>query len=430
MNETNEMNETNSTTNPTSNACDPVAIIGFGIAGYNAAAGLRMQGYKGAIDVFSTNNERPYSPIMTSYYASGNATYQDCFPWDQDKIDRLGLTVHDLCPVQQIDASSHSIHTPKGTFPYSKCIIASGSAPVRIPFAAECAYGPLVLRTMQDAQALHDALAEEGCKRVLISGASMVAVKMLEAVLRAGKEATLVGRQSHILSRSAFPEAAERFERCVLAQGAELLLNNSIEHMSAIEDAAHPFGRILRVKFSSGEERDFDLVLVAHGMKGNLEFLDKGIDCQEGILVDEFMRSSDPDIYAAGDVAQATEIVSGERKAVGIFKNAALQGQCAGRAVAAEIAGMAPDARFAYQGSLMSNTITCNDALFLSAGACTMPDNGHLEADVDEEMTVVRLFEDDRLIGFNISCDHDQPGGRAYELSGMLTRQIREEASR
>lgn len=125
------------------------------------------------------------------------------------------------------------------------------------------------------------------------------------------------------------------------------------------------------------------------------------------------MRSSDPDVYAAGDVVQATELISGEKRIVGIWKNAALQGACAGRAIAAELAGNEPS-RPCLE-SLAMNTICVRETLFISAGTIMLDDNSRVETEVDDTMTVVRIFEGDgdtrRLTGFNIACDVDEAAG-------------------
>ena len=152
-----------------------------------------------------------------------------------------------------------------------------------------------------------------------------------------------------------------------------------------------------------------------------------------GVIVDKFMRSSDPDVYAAGDVVQATELISGDKRIVGIWKNAALQGACAGRAIAAEFAGNEPSRP--CPESLAMNTICVRETLFISAGTITLDDNSRVETEVDDAMTIVRIFEtspDDteRLVGFNIACDTDEPGGDAYDLGAMLTMRIREDCAR
>lgn len=408
----------------------PVSIIGFGAAGFNAAVALRTGGYTGPIRVFSDIDTLPYSPILTSYYAAGELDYEDCFPWSQAEVDELDLDIVHDGPVTRLDTEAHLVCTEHGSYPYSKCVISSGSVPTPVGFPRECGYDPLMLRTMDDAQRLKDAITNPGCRRMLVSGTSMVSLKTVEACLERGVDVTLVGIMDHVLDMNALPQAAERFERGLVAQGVSLRLANPIKAVEIAADDAHPLGRRLEVTFANGDVESFDEIFVAHGMRNNLDFVEEGsLAVDRGVIVDEFMRSSDPDVYAAGDVVQATELISGDKRIVGIWKNAALQGACAGKAIAAELAGQAPTAT--YGASFAMNTITVQDTLFISAGTIQLTDDSRVETQVGDTMTVVRIFEgdgdDSRLVGFNITSDVDEPGGDAYDLGAMLTMRIRED---
>lgn len=414
-------------------ASAPVAIIGFGAAGVNAAIALRQAGYEGAVDVFSNLDTLPYSPILTSYYAGGMRPYGECFPWTEEEIDALALSVHDGMPATGLDVKAHVVKTSQGDFPYSKCIIATGASPSAAGFPPDCGYDPLVLHSMADAERMKAALEDAECRRVLVSGASMVALKMVEACLAQGKQVTLVGMNPHVLDFNALPAAAERFEKRLGEKGVRLHLGQTIAAVQVEEAEGHPEGRVLKVTFSGGEVEEFDQVAVAHGMRGNLSFLTPGsLEMDRGLLVDEFMRTSDPDVYAAGDVAQALELTSGERRIVGIWKNAAVQGACAGRAIARELAGCAPDASEAYQGAISSNTIGVDGTLFLSAGTIDPGPCGEIEVREGEDMTVVCVYrpsdagEGRQLVGFNITSDTDVEGGVAYDTGAMLTLRIKE----
>lgn len=414
-------------------ASAPVAIIGFGAAGVNAAIALRQAGYEGAVEVFSELDTLPYSPILTSYYAGGMRPYGECFPWTEEEIGALALNVHDGMPVTGLDVQAHVVKTAKGDFPYSKCVIATGASPSTAGFPSECGYDPLVLHSMADAERMKAALADPGCKRVLVSGASMVALKMVEACLAQGKQVTLVGMNPHVLDFNALPAAAERFEKRLSEKGVRFKLGQTISAVQVEEAEGHPEGRVLKVTFSDGEAEEFDQVAVAHGMRGNLSFLQPGaLDADKGLLVDEFMRTSDPDVYAAGDVAQAFELTSGERRIVGIWKNAAVQGACAGRAIACELAGGTPEDSDAFHGSISSNTIAVDGTLFLSAGTIDPGPGGEIEVREGDEMTVVYVYrptddgEGRQLVGFNITSDTDVEGGVAYDTGAMLTLRIKE----
>ncbi len=412
-----------------------VAIIGYGTAGVNAAIALRTAGYGGVIRVFSDTGILPYSPILTSYYAGGEKTYEECFPWDADELAQLDLEVLANSPVVELDVQAHDVKTADGAYPYDKCLIATGATPMCWGFPdveGDEGYRPIVLRSMDDAQRLKDAIEDPRCRRMLVSGASMVALKTLEACLNRGLDCSLVGMNSHVLDFSALPPTAERFERGLREKGVTLRLGTTISAVRRIEDAAAYRGRRLEVTFASGDVDVFDEISVAHGMKSNLDFVKEGsLEIDRALVVDEFMRTSNPDVYAAGDVAQATELVSGEKRIVGIWKNAAVQGACAGRAIAAELAGGQPPAESAYAGSISTNTIAVNGTLFISAGTMDVSDSRWVEVRETDKMTIAYVFEksesssrERRLVGFSLTSDEDVEGSIAYDTGAMLTLKI------
>ena len=199
-----------------------VAVIGYGTAGVNAVIALRDAGYDGPIRVFSDTGIAPYSPILTSYYAGGEKTYEECFPWGPEQLDELDAEVLPDCPVCGLDVAGHMVRTPQGDYPYSKCIIATGASPTCAGFPeveGDPDYRPLVLRSMDDAERLKCAIEDPACKRILVSGASMVALKTLEACLNRGLDTTLVGMNPHVLDMNALPATAERFERGLREKG-------------------------------------------------------------------------------------------------------------------------------------------------------------------------------------------------------------------
>ena len=403
-----------------------VAVIGYGTAGVNALIGLRNTGYEGPVRVFSDTAIDPYSPILTSYFAGGEKTYAECFPWEPDELAELGADVLRECPVTRLDVAAHLVRTADGDFPYTKCVIATGATPQVFGWPAGCPYEPHVLRTMADAERLKAALEDPSTRRVLVSGASMIALKALEACLRRGKDVELVGMNPHILDFNALPEAAERYERGLRAKGVALRFSETIADVAVVEGAED--GR-LEVTFSSGDVERFDEIVCAHGVRSNLGFLEPGaLPGDRAVAVDGFMRTSDPDVYAAGDVAQSIEMTSGSRRVVGIWRNAALQGYTAGAAIAAELAGREPEPAIAFHGSIPMNTIVVDDVLFISAGVATAGEGRRTDVQEDDEMTVIRIFEQaedgERLVGFNLVADHDVPGGRAYDIGAMLTMRI------
>lgn len=413
-----------------------VAIIGYGTAGVNAAIALRGAGYTGVIEAFSDTDIAPYSPILTSYYVGGEKEYGECFPWSDQELAELDVEVVREGKVVLLDPARHLIVTERGgEHAYDKCVISVGARPTTAGFPAECGYDPLVLRTMDDAERMKRAFNDPCCKKVLVSGASMIALKCIEAALNCGLDVSMVGMNDHVLDFSALPQAAERFERGLAAKGVGMRFGQTVSEVTVIAgaDEAHPK---LKVTFSGGDVEEYDRIVVAHGVRSDLSFIAEGsINVDRGIVADRFMRSSDPDVYAAGDAAQALELISGENRVLGIWKTAALQGACAGRAIAAELAGGMPRAEDAYQGAIMTNTVAVNGTLFISAGESQATEGDRVDVRETDGMTVACIFRPlpeggERLVGFNVASDTDKPGGIAYDTGAMLTLRIEQACHR
>lgn len=413
-----------------------VAIIGWGTAGVNAAIALRAAGYTGAIRAFSDTDIPPYSPILTSYYVGGEKTYDECFPWSADELAELNVEVVPGSRVVELDPDAHRIVTEAGReSSYDKCVICVGARPMTVGFPVDCGYEPLVLRTMDDAERMRAAFEDPACGRVLVSGASMIALKCVEAALNRGLDVSLVGMNDHILDFSALPEAAKRFECGLAAKGVTMRFGQTIAQVEVLEDAAatgEGAPRKLRVTYSGGDAETYDQIVVAHGVRSDFGFVKDGaVEIDRAIVVDDFMRTSAPDVFAAGDAAQALELVSGEKRVLGIWKTAALQGQCAGRAIAAELAEREPEAAEAYPGHIMTNTIAVDGTLFISAGVSQAGEGQRVEVRESDDMTVACIYGPaadggERLIGFNVASDVDEPGGVAYDTGAMLSLRIEE----
>lgn len=429
-----------------------VAIIGWGTAGVNAAIALRAAGFAGTIRAFSDTGILPYSPILTSYYVGGEKTYDECFPWSAEELAELDVEVVPDSRVALLDPEAHRIVTEAGQeSSYDKCVVCVGARPMTVGFPAECGYEPLVLRTMDDAERMKAAFEDPACGRVLVSGASMIALKCVEAALNRGLDVSLVGMNDHVLDFSALPEAAERFERGLAAKGVTMRFGQTIAQVEVLEGAAaageeaaaagegagagtagEGAPRKLRVTYSGGDVETYDQIVVAHGVRPDFGFIEDGsIEIDRAIVVDDFMRTSAPDVFAAGDAAQALELVSGEKRVLGIWKTAALQGQCAGRAIAAELAGREPEAADAYPGHIMTNTIAVNGTLFISAGVSQAGEGQRVDVRESDDMTVACIYGPapdggERLIGFNVASDVDEPGGVAYDAGAMLSLRIEE----
>ena len=400
-----------------------VVIIGYGTAAVNAITALREDGYDGRIVVLTDTADQPYSPVLTSYVAGGSIPEAECFPWPDDDLAELSADIVFNCRITGLDPTQHIVRTETGDVPYEKCLIASGSSPIPVELPGAPGYRPLMLRTLDDARTLRDVLAASPKPNILVSGTSMVALKAVEACLDQHAPVTLLGRSSHILKAHAIPQVAQLFEDQLAAQGVTLRLGDTIADVARTDNGQ------LAVTFASGATDTFDAIIAAHGSKPNLGFLAAdALETSEGLLIDAECRTSDPDIYAAGDVAQGIDLATGKPCIIGLWKSASRQGEVAGRVIAADMAGRPVPADARMDGFLPSNIICVRNAVLISAGRLASGEETAVETFERGDCTVAAFYEGPqntrKLVGFNVFSAVSKPGSSAYDEAAALKRRL------
>lgn len=349
-----------------------VVILGFGPPPASAVEALRSQGCDANVDIITAGPTFCESPVLTSYNAAGIVTREQGSIY-ASALDDANVRIFPNEEITSLDTESQTVKAAKWSrvalfrLPDShrRIAVLSGESPL-----FEC--DPLTLRTFEDAERLSAVLAARPHASILISGTSMVALKAAEACIRRGGRPTILGRSPHILKGSAHSRAASRMEALLEDQGIELLLGEIAEKARVLKDGS------TSVSFSHQEEpKIFDAVLVAHGMSPNTDFIENAnIHADRGIVVDAFMRTSAPHVYAAGDVATVPCLLGGS-KVAGLWLAARQQGKVAGTNMAKELRdegrACASDASaFAgsmeYHGFLPANTIKVGAALFCRCG--------------------------------------------------------------
>jgi NADPH-dependent 2,4-dienoyl-CoA reductase/sulfur reductase-like enzyme len=183
------------------------------------------------------------------------------------------------------------------------------------------------LRTVEDAIRLKEAMAKKPKKAVVV-GASMVGIKLMELFYDSGAEVCLADLAPHIFPLAAHPDCARVIEERLKQKGIKLRFGAGIER---IEEKS----RVRAYFKDSPEGEDADLLVMCIGVKANTDFIDrKQVAVDRGILVDGHMRTSAPGLYAAGDVSQGENLLSGESQMIGLWINARYQGRTAGRNMA------------------------------------------------------------------------------------------------
>ena len=315
-------------------------IVGGGLAGALAAETLREEGFDGRITLFGEEPHRPYErPPLSKDYLQGKADHDSIFahpePWYADHAVelRLGTTVASL------DPASRSVTTATGVqLGYDKLLLTTGSTPRRLSVPGADLDGVRYLRTVDDSERIKAGFAQ--AQRVAIIGAGWIGLETAAAARNAGVEVTLLERSELPLLHVLGPETAPIFADLHRDHGVDL------RSQVAVAELTGRNGAVTAVILSDGSRIDADMVLVGVGITPNTQLAAAvGLDVDNGILVDEHLRSSDPNIFAAGDVANAYNPRLGRHIRVEHWANARRQGATAGKAMLGQDA---VDARPSY----------------------------------------------------------------------------------
>ena len=317
-------------------------ILGAGPAGIIAAETLRKQRPQDRITVVGDERETPYSRMASPYLLIGKVGEQGT--WLRKGSTHFADLRIDIVQARatQVDAKGKSVTLDKGqTLSFDNLLIATGSHPVRPPIPGLDLPGVHTCWTLEDARAIA-ARAKPGA-RVLQMGAGFIGCIIMEALKLRGVELSVVEMGDRMVPRMMGPMAGGMIRDWCEAKGVKVYTSAKVE---AIENASEPAGLVgkiagalglgggsgsgLRVRLSGGQTIEADLVISATGVRPAIGFLkDSGISCLQGILTDERMQTNVPGIYAAGDCAEAFDMVSGKTIVSAIQPNAAEQARVA-----------------------------------------------------------------------------------------------------
>lgn len=303
-------------------------LVGGGLASATAAETIRKYDLKGGILIVGSEPHPPYHrPPLSKEYLRGEAKAEDVLLIQtQDWYAKNEVTLVTETRATGANTKTKTVTLDSGdTVVYEKLLIATGSSPKMLDVPG--ADGPNVrtLQTREDSDALRAGL---GGKIILVGG-GYIEVEVASDFLTKGGQATLIDPAGHLWSKFASPEYGAFLRTKLEAAGAEIILGDEVVEITASG-----------VKTKLGRTIDGDLVLVGIGVKPNLEFaLAAGVDVDEkknGVLVNEFLLSSAPDVYAAGDVAGFVDPVLGRQWRVEHWNNARWHGEIAGANMAGQ----------------------------------------------------------------------------------------------
>ncbi|MEU1422640.1 FAD-dependent oxidoreductase [Kitasatospora sp. NPDC005751] len=307
----------------------PYVIVGASLGGAKAAEALREAGHQGDIVLIGAEHERPYErPPLSKGYLLGKTPREKIYvhppQWysDHDVTLRLGTAVTSIDPV------AHTVTlADDGRIEYAKLLLTTGSVPRRLPVPGAEQDGVHYLRRVEDSDRIRAALVPGA--RVVVIGAGWIGLETAAAAARtAGAEVTVLEAAELPLLRVLGREVAQVFADLHRDHGVDLRFGAQVEELTG-ED-----GTVTGVRLGDGTTVAADAVIVGIGIAPDTALAESaGLALDNGVKTDEYLRTSDPDIHAAGDVANAFHPLYGRHIRVEHWANALNQPQTAARAM-------------------------------------------------------------------------------------------------
>jgi NADPH-dependent 2,4-dienoyl-CoA reductase/sulfur reductase-like enzyme len=308
---------------------EPVyVIVGASLAGAKAAETLREEGFGGAVVLIGAEDLRPYErPPLSKGYLLGKDDADSVFVHEAGWYAEHDVDLRLAATVTSVDATARQVGLAAGDpVSYDKLLITTGATPRRLRVPGADLDGVLYLRSRPDADLLRAALAAGG--RVVIAGSGWIGLETAAAARTYGCDVTVVEPEPGALHRSVGPELGEIFADLHRSHGVVFRFGEGVAELRGSD------GRVSSVVTSADEELPADVVIVGIGALPNDGIAAAaGLDVGNGILVDGALRSSDPAIFAAGDVANSFNPLLGRRIRVEHWGNALAGGPAAARSM-------------------------------------------------------------------------------------------------
>jgi NAD(P)H-nitrite reductase large subunit len=376
-------------------------ILGNSAAALAAVRAIRARGGEQTITIASKESCTAYSPVLTTYYLRGRIPEAAIYLHDLTYYSERDITCYFGKAAVGLDTAAQRVTLDDGKhLDYDKLLIASGASAKRVTgldpeIASEICY----LRTIEDARRIHEAAL--GAKHIVIMGAGLVSLQVATAVARPDLRVTCVVASRQILSQNIDATCAallrDHVER---SANIEFLFGTGV---TAITKANGGY----RVSLDSGAELAADLLVAGKGVSPNIEFVDRQqIAVEDGILVDDHLRTSVENVWAAGDLAQGRNRISGKIELVANWINACAQGAVAGDTMAG--------GDLSFAGSVAENITTLLGAPVASIGITRSREGDGLRevTYLEESRGVYRklLLRGDVLVGAVLLRDIEDTG--------------------
>jgi len=368
-----------------------IIIIGAGPAGVSVVETIRGHDQRSEILMVSAEPSPPYSPpAMADHFIHGSNAHL----WrGQDWPENQGVDYQSGVTIKGVEPDDHLVRLTDGKkITYDRLVIATGSR-LYAPVDGADLPGVYNFKSLSAAQTLIDQVKRGEAQKAMIVGAGFIGMEIALLLRTLGVAVTQVEKTEQVMPGMLDGDTAELALKFMQDRGIEVRLQTKV--VAFIGD-----DRAEGVKLESGESLDADVMVAATGVRPNLEFLeDSGVNHDWGITVDEYLHTNLEDVYAAGDVVEVPDLLTGETYVHAIFPNAVEQGNVVGL----NLLGF--DTR--YEGAHRMNSLKHLDLPIMAAGLKTGDEM--LQTRKYGNLRTIYLM-DNQVVGFQLVGDIQTAG--------------------
>jgi 3-phenylpropionate/trans-cinnamate dioxygenase ferredoxin reductase subunit len=305
-----------------------VVIVGAGQAGVQCADSLRQDGYEGAITILSDEPHLPYQrPPLSKAYLLGETDRARILLRPAAFYEQKSITLRSSVRAASIDRGEKRLRLQTGEdLSYDHLVLATGARPRPLPFEGANLDGVCDLRTLDDVDDIAQRL--EKTEHVAVIGGGFIGLEFAAVARKLGKQVVVIEAQDRVMARVVPPELSLYFQQLHASNGVEIVTGAQVSALHGSD------GIVQQVDIGGGRRIEAGLVVAGIGVIANVELAeDAGVECDNGIVVDEFARTNDPSIYAVGDCACYAHPFVEQRVRLESVQNAGDQARAAASAI-------------------------------------------------------------------------------------------------
>jgi len=299
-------------------------IIGTGGAGVSGVEAIREHDQESEIIMISKEDVPPYSACLLCHYILEEDERDTIFWKGKDFFDKMNITPILGKEVKSIQPENKKVLVDSESVDYDKLLIAAGGYVDVPPIKKLDKNGVFTFKTLSNTDNIYNWVKTQKIENAVVLGAGFIGLDAAEGLKKKNINVTIVEALDRILPRMLDKEMGNITKEILEKNDINLFLENNITEILGKK-------RVKGVKLTDGTVLDADIVIIATGVKPNLKFLrDSGIKINSGVIVNEYLETNIPNIYAAGDVVESINVSTGNREPVLLWSNALAQGTAAG----------------------------------------------------------------------------------------------------